>query len=60
MIVLVRPERVSFGATYGNWRLVGNGVRTNANCGTFKSFFGCVRTELHGIINLNGPREFQG
>ena len=48
------PEKAESWATYGVWRLVGNGVRTNANCGTFKSFIGCVRTELHGIINLNG------
>lgn len=33
---------------------VGNGERTNENCGMFKGFFGCLRTELHDIITLEG------
>lgn len=32
----------------------GNGERTNKHCGMFKAFFGCLRTELHDIITLDG------
>jgi len=28
---------------------VGNGEKTNFNCGVFKGFFGCLRTELHHV-----------
>jgi hypothetical protein len=33
--------------THGDFQLVGHGQVTNANCGKFKAFWGCLRTELH-------------
>jgi hypothetical protein len=34
--------------------LVGNGNVTNSRCGTFKSYWGCIRVELHDKITLDG------
>jgi hypothetical protein len=39
---------------HGSFSLVGNGDVTNSRCGTFKSFWGCVRVELHDLITLDG------
>lgn len=33
---------------------VGNNQRTNNNCGMFKGFWGCLRTELHNLVTLEG------
>ena len=32
---------------YGEYELVGHGEQTNAKCGTFKKFMGCLNVELH-------------
>ncbi len=39
---------------YGDFQLVGHGKQTNANCGRFVSFKGCLHTELHNKTTLNG------
>ena len=39
---------------YGNFKLVGHGKRTSVQCGTFFHFKGCLRTDLHKIITLEG------
>lgn len=36
--------------TFGNFQLVGHGARTNEKCGTFSSYYGCVRTDLHLFV----------
>lgn len=41
-------------ASYGDFQLVGHGIVTNDNCGKFSSFYGCVRTDLHDHVGLNG------
>jgi len=41
-------------ASYGDFALVGHGERTNLRCGRFSTFKGCVRTELHDRITLDG------
>lgn len=33
---------------------VGNGKQTSNKCGTFKGFYGCLRTDLHELITLDG------
>lgn len=36
------------------WRIVGNGKVTNENCGKFRGFRGCIRTDLHDVVTLAG------
>ncbi len=38
----------------GGFKLVGHDKITNANCGRFESWYGCLRTELHGRVTLDG------
>ena len=40
--------------SFGDFQLVGHGRVTNDKCGTFSSFYGCLRTELHNKITLDG------
>jgi hypothetical protein len=44
--------------TFGPYQLVGNGHKTNVNCGEFRSHWGCVRTELHG--HVHGQKRLDG
>ena len=44
--------------TFGPYQLVGNGHKTNDNCGKFRSHWGCLRVELHG--QGNGQRRLDG
>jgi hypothetical protein len=46
-------------SSFGEYQLVGHGQKTNERCGKFSSFQGCVRTELHDIITLEG-KSFKG
>jgi hypothetical protein len=39
---------------HGGFSLVGNGNVTNSRCGTFGSYWGCLRVELHDKITLDG------
>jgi hypothetical protein len=39
---------------YGDYQLVGHGDVTNAYCGKFASFWGCLRVELHNHKTLDG------
>jgi hypothetical protein len=39
---------------HGDFQLVGHGEKTNAQCGYFSAYYGCVRAELHNIITLHG------
>jgi len=39
---------------YGIWEMVGHGLQTNEHCGTFRSLWGCLRTEQHDIISKDG------
>lgn len=41
------PHASSEWGTFGNYQLVGNGTKTNENCGRFRGHWGCARTELH-------------
>jgi hypothetical protein len=43
---------------YGDFQLVGNGEVTSPSCGKFRGFRGCLRTELHNIVTLDG-RDFR-
>jgi hypothetical protein len=43
---------VSGWARFGEFVLVGNGCVTNDGCGSFSSWRGCVRTELHGLMKF--------
>lgn len=45
-------------ATLGPFQLVGNGVRTNALCGTFSSFRGCLRTDLHEGVKIFDCKDY--
>jgi hypothetical protein len=40
--------------SYGDFELVGHGKQTNANCGRFVSFKGCLHIELHNKTTLDG------
>jgi hypothetical protein len=40
--------------SYGDFQLVGHGKVTNDDCGKFSSFYGCVRTDLHDHVGLDG------
>lgn len=39
---------------FGEYRLVGNGQRTNEKCGKFYGFYGCLNVDLHDKITLDG------
>jgi hypothetical protein len=39
---------------FGDFQLVGNGSVTSEMCGKFRNFKGCIRTELHDRITLDG------
>jgi len=41
-------------AFHGAFQLVGNGSVTNASCGMFKGFKGCIRDHLHDKVGLDG------
>lgn len=41
-------------ATHGVFQLVGNGERTNSYCDTYAGVKGCLRTELHDLMQLDG------
>jgi hypothetical protein len=47
----VEPLDAKF--SYGEFQLVGHGKVTNERCGTFSSYWGCVRTELHHQLSLD-------
>jgi hypothetical protein len=40
--------------SHGVFQLVGHGSIRDSRCGTFSSFYGCLRTELHDKITLDG------
>jgi hypothetical protein len=44
---------------FADFKLVGNGVPTNDQCGTFKGFKGCDRVDLHDLITVDG-QNFKG
>lgn len=54
------PEVKNSWGKYGGYELVGNGVVTNSNlndrlaCGKFYGFKGCVHTEWHDHVSLDG------
>lgn len=50
----VEPEATAQRSSWGNFRLVGNGVKTNEFCGRFMRFKGCPRVELHNKVTLDG------
>jgi hypothetical protein len=45
--------------SYGVWRLVGHGSKTNEYCGRYFRSKGCLRVDLHDRIMLDG-RNFKG
>lgn len=56
------------GGTHGVFELVGHGKATNDRCGTFRSFVGCSRRELHNkvifdkqghLVNCSGKGYFR-
>ena len=47
-------------ATFGVFQLVGNGVQTNRWCGTFSSYRGCVRGDLHSGVTLLDGTSYSG
>jgi len=47
------------GFSYGKYQLVGHGKATSDKCGTFRTFYGCSRTELHNKVDLKG-NNFKG
>ena len=47
-------------ATFGPFQLVGNGVKTNEWCGTFSSFRGCLRTDLHEGVKIFDCKDYTG
>lgn len=46
--------------SYGDFQLVGNGEVTNSFCGTFKSFKGCLRSDLHERIGKMRGEDWKG
>jgi hypothetical protein len=48
------PNVGSEWATFGVNQVVGNGSVTNAKCGTFSTYSGCLRGDLHEGVKLNG------
>ena len=43
-----------FPVEHDDFTMVGHGERSNAKCGQFAGFTGCLRTELHNHVGLNG------
>jgi len=41
-------------ASFGDYQLVGNGSQTNQYCGRYIGLKGCLRTDLHRIMTLDG------
>jgi len=39
---------------HGDFQLVGHGQQTNGKCGSFTTYNGCVRGELHNLVTLDG------
>jgi len=61
---LDNPESLSLGGraavqnpfwSYGEFELVGHGKQTNAKCGTFKKFMGCLNVEAHNAARWFNP-----
>ena len=48
------PVRNEFWS-YGEHELVGHGAQTNALCGTFNKFMGCLNVELHNESRFFNP-----
>lgn len=48
------PEPIEAFGSHGVFEMVGNGSVTNGKCGRFSSFYGCLRTDLHDRIRLDG------
>jgi hypothetical protein len=44
----------AFNFEYGNWVVVGHGVKTNSKCGVFRRYDGCLRAEFHNQAALSG------
>jgi hypothetical protein len=40
--------------SFGDFQLTGHGSVTNDNCGKFRGYYGCLHTELHDKIALDG------
>jgi len=40
--------------SYGEFKLVGHGKITSDMCGKYLSFKGCIRTDLHDLVTLDG------
>lgn len=51
---VVSEPVVDFGR-YGDYWLVGRGEQTNADCGRFKRFDGCLNVELHNAVRWFYP-----
>ena len=41
-------------ATSGNFQVVGNGVKTNENCGRYRGLYGCLRDKEHDVTAHDG------
>jgi len=41
--------------SYGDYELVGHGKQTNAECGKFKRFDGCLNVEAHNAARWFTP-----
>jgi hypothetical protein len=53
------PETVNVSGRFGDFVLVGSGSITNPlSCGKFR-YFGCLRTELHGRMRVDG-KDYRG
>lgn len=48
------PEELEVSGHYGAFDLVGHGNVTSAGCGKFFAYWGCLRTDLHKIVTLDG------
>ena len=48
------PQSSESWGVFGDFQLVGHGQQTNSKCGRFISFKGCIRTELHDKVTLDG------
>ena len=48
------PEVQNSWFSHGEYILVGHGKQTNEKCGTFLSYYGCLREDLHNLVTLDG------
>jgi hypothetical protein len=48
------PEIQNAYGSHGDFQLVGHGLVTNDFCGKYYGLKGCLRTDLHGIVTLDG------